>query len=65
VKTYCLSGDLRVAATVKVTAATEDEAVAKAERGEFDEVVEEIRKDMGFEFNGEVQEGGAAVSGAR
>lgn len=51
--TFILSGTLDYAGKVRLTAPTREEAISRAEAGEFDEVVETYKKEIRFVFDGD------------
>jgi len=59
-KKYILTGDIIHAGRVEVSARSLEEAIDKAEDGDF-KVVDEVNKDMKFEFCGD-EDGGVQVS---
>jgi hypothetical protein len=49
---FILTGDIIQAGKVSVIAATKEEAIAKAEAGDFDKIIE-TSKPYGFNFDGD------------
>lgn len=53
---FIVTGDIMHAGSVVVLAESKDEAVKKAEAGEFEEVWDETDKDLGFHFDGSLHD---------